>query len=373
MKNFLKYALVVLGIAALVVGGLKLRHQRQQALQSMPPPDAAPWAVRTATVQSGRATRGFPALALVKGQNEVNIAPRLEGIIQEMGPREGQSVAEGALLARIDTRELEDKLASLQAQRQAAVADAERKARDVQRSEELLKEKSISESQVDQQRAAARAAQEQVRSLEKQISAERIRLTYAQIKAPFAGVISARMADPGDLATVGKPLYRLVSTDGGRLEVRLPAEVLEQVHPGTEVQVSHRGQSLRLTTDRVFPSLDQRALGRLEIDLEEIPFRAVPGALLRARVITEAVDQALLVPRDSLLLGADPTQGRVLRLSEENPPRVQPLPVQVLLRAREGIAVEGELQPGDRLVQAHETTLLQLRDGDPVRVLEQHP
>ena len=351
-----------------MAGGLKLRQQRQQELAQASPAAVASWAVRTATVTRGRATQGFPALALVKGANEVDIAPRLGGIILEMGPREGEAVSAGEALARIDTRELEDKLASLEAQRAAAAADAERKERDVLRSEELLKKKSIGESTVDQQRAAARAARDQVHALDKQIAAERTRLDYARITAPFAGVISARQADPGDLAAVGKPIYRLVATGSGRLEVRLPAEVLAQVRSGTEVVVSRENESLFLHADRVFPNLDERSLGRLEIDVPELPFGTVPGALLRARIITEARADALLVPADALVPSDDPSHSHVLRLSDEQPPRIQSVAVAIALHAVEGIAVEGDLTPGERLVVAHETTLLRLRDGDSVRI-----
>jgi len=368
VKRGLLYLSILLLGAALVTGGLMLRRQRQQDLAQVPTPAAAPWAVHTTAVARGRATAGFPALALVKGATEVGIASRLEGIILEMGPREGQTVEEGELLARIDTQELEDKLASLEAQRQAAVADAERKKRDARRAEDLFRDKGISESQVDEQRAAARAAQEQARSLEKQIAAEHTHMGYARITAPFAGVISARLADPGDLAAVGKPIYRLVSTAGGRLEVRLPAEVLTQVHPGTEVVLSQRGETLPLHTNRVFPNLDERSLGRLEVDVPKLPFGAAPGALLRARVITDAIDDALLVPADSLLPSQDPEHSHVLRLSTDRPPRIQTVPVAIRLRAAEGVAVQGDLKPGDRLVTAHETTLLRLRDGDAVRL-----
>ena len=285
MKNKWLYFLTLLVLVTVVAGGLKLRHQRQQELAGVTAPVPAPWAVHTATVRCGRSTDGFPALALVKGAREAGVAPRLVGTILEMGPREGQTVVEGALLARIDTRELKDDLASLQAQRRAAAADAKRKARDARRAEELLVDKNISESEADQLQASARVAREQVRNLEKQIAAERTRLGYARITAPFAGVVESRLADPGDQAAVGKPLYRLVATASGRLVVRLPAEVLEKVHPGTEVELEHNGMRLDLEAGRVYPSLDERSLGRLEIDVPELPFGTAPGTLLRARVI----------------------------------------------------------------------------------------
>jgi len=368
MKKTFTYVIALLLLAFLVAVGLKQRQQRQHELATVARPEPAPWSVHTAVVARGRATRGFPALALVKGANEVTIAAQLGGILLEMDPREGQRVGAGALLARIDTRELEDTLASLDAQRRGAVADAGRKARDTQRGEALLKSHTISESQVDQERAAARAAEEQVRNLEKQIGAARTRLGYARIVAPFAGVIAARLADPGDLASVGKPVYRLIDTRSARLEVRLPAEVLEQVAPGTEVILSHRGQDRVLHTDRVFPSLDERSLGRIEIDVPKLPFGLAPGALVRARVITSAVEDTLLVPFDTLLPAQDPNRGWVLKVVSGQPPRVRTVPVSITLRSAEGVAIEGKLAAGDRLVTAHETTLLRLHDGDPVRV-----
>lgn len=357
----------LLVLVVLVVGGLTLRRRRQAELANVAPPVLAPWAVRVASLTRGRVTRGFPALALLRGENEVALSPRLGAVILELGPRAGQRVDRGDLLARLDTQELTEQLASLEAQRLAAVSDAERRVRDARRAEELLASKILSKSEADERQATARSAQEQVRSLENQLAAARTRLGYARLTAPFAGVISERLADPGELAAVGKPIYRLVSTDSGRLEVRLPAEVLEQVEPGSEVVVSHGGELLRLRATRVLPSLDQRSLGRLEVDLPTLPVGAVPGALLGARVVTDAVDDVLIVPPDAILAGEGAT-GRVLKLAGDAPDRVVAVPVTVRLRGREGVAVDGALQVGDRVVTAHESTLRRLRDGDPVRI-----
>ena len=373
MKKALIYLLVVAALAALITGGLLLRHQRQQQLADAAPPQPMPWSLRVAEVTRARATRGFPALALVRGANEVAISAQLSGILLEMTRREGQRVAEGGLLARIDPRELEDKLASLEAQRAGAEADAKRLERDAVRAAEVLRKHGISESEADRQRAAADSAREKVNSLNKDIAAERTRLGYATITAPFAGVISDRLADPGDLATLGKALYRLIGTDSSRLEVRLPAEVLEQVKIGSEVQFSHGGNTLTLTAARVFPSLDERSLGRLEVDVSGMPFDTVPGTLLRARVITAALDDALLVPADALLPSTDPGSGKpmahVFKLSQAQPPTLTKVPVEILLKTRTGVAVAGELSPGDRVVVAHETQLRRLREGDTVRAV----
>ena len=125
---------------------------------------------------------------------------------------------------------------------------------------------------------------------------------------------------------------------------------------------------MALRADRVFPSLDERSLGRLEIDIPNLPFGLPPGALVRARVIIAAIDDALLVPADTLLPGKDADHGRVLKVDHGDPPRVRQVPVSVALRSAGGVAVAGALSPGDRLVSAHETTLQRMRDGDLVRI-----
>ncbi len=367
MKKVLLYALGAVVLAALVLGGVKLRQKRLAHLAELPPPAAAPWVLRTAEVRRGRATRGFPALAAVEGSREVAVSPRLQGIVLEMGPREGEHVEAGQLLATLDTRELEEKLAALEADLAAARAEAERKRRDYARALKLLKARNISESEVDARRSAAEAAAEKVKSLERKIAAERVRLGYARITAPFEGVISARLADPGELAKVGEPLYRLISTPGGRLRVRLPLEVLQQLSPGAEVVVSRDGRSHHFRATRIFPSVDERELGRLEIDVDQVPFGAPPGALLHARVITRAVDDALLVPPAAVMSEPGASKGRVLRITADRPPRAQWVSVTIRLRAAEGVAVGGDLAAGDRVAVGHESMLLRVRDGDAVQ------
>lgn len=372
MKTWLKRLIAVLLMAALVVAGLLLRHQRQQQLADAAPPVQAPWALRVAEVSRGRATEGFPALALVKGDQQVAISAQLSGILLEMNRREGEQVAAGDRLARIDTRELEDKLASLEAQHLGAVADAERLQRDSRRADEVLQKHGISESDADRQRAAAAAAQEKVNSLAKDIAAERTRLGYATLSAPFAGVISQRLADPGDLATVGKALYRLIGTASSRLEVKLPAAVLAQVAIGSEVEISQAdGSTASVRAARVYPSLDERSLGRLEIDLPGLPPGSVPGSQLHARVITAALDDVLLVPANALLGGDAQASARVFKVisgQSTGTTTLASVPVQVLMHSGAQVAIKGPLQAGDQVVTAHHTTLLRLRDGDALRV-----
>jgi len=153
-----------------------------------------------------------------------------------------------------------------------------------------------------------------------------------------------------------------------RIQVRLPQTVLEQVHPGTTLVLRHGDQTLRIPLNRVHPALDARALGAAEADLAERPFGLPSGSRLAARVVLEQQDDALRIPRRALLHGQRPGTGTVLKvLGSDGEDHLAAVPVTVALEARDAVAVDGALRAGDRVVVAHESTLMRLRDGDPVR------
>jgi RND family efflux transporter MFP subunit len=355
-KKYIISATVI--ILLLVAFAFIIRHQRQTELAQIAPPTKSPWAVNIATVKQEKATAGFPAVAVIKGMNDIAVTPRLSGILLAVNVREGSYVAKGALLAKIDTQELKQQLKSLIANKQSAETDAKSKRRDADRAEKLLLTKGISQATTEQLIAAAKSAQEQVNSLHNQISAAKTHINYAQITAPFSGVISARMSDAGDFAAQGKPLFRLISDQGARLEVRLPANVLEKITKQTQIEISHNQHSSSITVDRIFPSVDLRSLGHIEIDLADKPFGLSTGALLHARIITQSQDNVLLIPVDALL-----PQQQVLMVVDN---KITPVPVHVLFKAKEGIAITGNLQLGTKIVTAHESQLLQMKAGDTV-------
>jgi RND family efflux transporter MFP subunit len=358
MQNMKKFFLPISIALILIVAGVALRHQRQTELDNIQAPNIAPWAVNVVKVKQGNATVGFPAVAEIKGMNDVAITPRLSGIILTTAVREGSYVDKGSLLAQIDTQELHDQLNSLLANKASAQTDAKNKQRDAQRAKKLLLNKGISQSSADQLIAAAKSAQERVTSLTNQLAAAKTHINYAKITAPFSGVVADRMVDPGDFAAQGKPMFRLISDQGARIVIRLPASVLEKVSKNTIVELSNENKVKTLKVDRIYPSVDARSLGHIEIDLNEIPFNLSIGSLLHARVVNKTKLNSLIIPADALL----PTH-QVLVIKNK---KIQTVTVNVLFQAKEGIAVEGNLQTNDQIIVAHESQLLKMNNGDTV-------
>lgn len=354
--------LAVLILLAAVAAGLKIRQKRAAQLAAMPPPEPAPWALHVAEVSRGSLQRTFPTLAELSASQQITLRAQVAGTILEMGPREGVAVQPGQRLARIDVRELLENKASLEAQLAAARAEVER-AHDEYRRHLKLEEKGLtSDEALQARRTAWVAAKEKVRSLQRQISALQVRIGYGEVKAPVAAVIAARLAEPGDAAQPGTPLYRLSVDSAARLKVTLPQEILSQIRPGTRVILRHGEHHQVVTLDRIFPALDARALGSAEADLERLPFGLPSGARIPAEVVLQSVDDALKVPLEALVRTG---QGRAW-LFQVKDGRLHKVPVSVLLEGDRLAAVRGDLDPGQPVVVAHRSVLLQLADGDRV-------
>ncbi len=368
-KKPLKIFLALLIIVLLVGSGFILHKKRLTRLAHVPKQTLAPWALHVAEVSDLPVDSGFPALARVSTREEVTVMARISGRILEMGPREGVPVTKGTLLVRIDTREIADKIRSLSAQLIAARVEATRTRDELQRERKLFKDGGSSESAVEARRTAAVAAGQKVKSLEHEISSLKVRQGYGEISSPVDGIIANRLAEPGDMAVPGRPLYKITSSAGALVRVELPQSILHEVRPGTPMALYHETQEVTVPISRVFPTVDARALGFVEADLASIPFDLPSGSRVACRVILQQTRDAVRVPYGSLLCGADKKRCRVARVvQKEEKDVIDMVPVTVQLRGHEGVAVTGDLQAGQRVVVAHESVLLQLDNGDPVTI-----
>ncbi len=364
LRSLLFTLVALLLILAVVAAAVKIRHHRAEELAHLPPPEAAPWALHVAPLVRGALSRGFPTLARLSASREITVRAQVAGTLLEMGPREGIAVKPGALLARIDVRELLEQRAGLQARLAAARAEVERTHDDYRRQQELKRKGLTSDEALQAKRTAWVAAREEVNSLERQISALDVRIGYGHVRSPAQAVIAARLAEPGDAVQPGSPLYRLTVDSSARIKVTLPQEILAQVHPGTPVVLRYGQRRLRHVLDRIFPALDARALGSAEADLKKLPFGLPSGAKIPAVVILRSVEDAWVVPQRALVAGGS---GHAW-LFQVHGGRLHQVRVRVRLEGDRRVAVEGDLAAGDPVVVAHRSVLLQLRDGDPVVV-----
>jgi RND family efflux transporter MFP subunit len=279
---------------------------------------------------------------------------------------EGARVAAGEVLAVLD--ETDYALAHQRAKAALAVAEANRAHAQTERerAESLLKTGGITDkdnlaAQVGLQVAEASLAQSRA---EAAIAAQQQART--QVRAPFAGRVARRHADPGAQLGAGAPIFTVV--DDAVLEFRaaVPSADYAKVRVGAAVEVAVdalAGQAVRGRVARVTPLVEERT--RSFAAVVEVPWSEglVGGMFARATVRVGEVADALVVPPAALVRdGADPTRADVFLL-EGNVARRRSVGVGV--EGADAVQVTSGLQAGQRVVLDPPVTL---SDGAPVQV-----
>ena len=367
VKRLVILVLVLLVAGALAMGALHIRKKRLDGLDSEPSPVLEPWALELVAVRRGQLARSFPALATIKSKAEIIVYGQLGGTILKMGPREGVAVEKGQMLAQIDARELKETIAATEARLGAAKALAANRKIELDRERKLLSTGGTTRSRADALEAAHLEARDSVRALERQIKGLRVRLGYATVVAESKGVVAARLVEPGQVCLPQHALYRIAVSGGARVSLRLPQEILGTLSPGSTFELHQGAESLKVRIDRIHPSLDAHALGVVEADLESRPFGAPDGARVAARVMLAHRDDALIVPLRSFLSRGSSNQGVVFRVRGSGADaRLEAVQVVRDLVSARSMSVTSDLAEGDRVVEAHRSVLLRLRDGDAV-------
>lgn len=266
-----------------------------------PAPELAPVAVTVSTSETAAAPTRHPAR--VVPVEEAEVATRTAGTIDRVHVRVGDRVARGAPIATLDE-------ADVRARIDAARASLELARKTFARVEALERDGAASTQEKDQATAQLRGAEAMVREAEAQAA-------YVEIRAPFAGVVTARMADPGDLAAPGFPLVQLAGT-GVKVVTELPATLSGTVAAGDGVKLVVEGRVLAGTVSHVVPALN-RASRRFRVEIApEADASLLPGAFVRVRLET-GTDVSRWIPADAVvrsgqLTGAFTVEEETLRL-----------------------------------------------------------
>ncbi len=327
-------------------------------------PEATPsLTVALATPQTSDVAREVVASGAVAAWEEVSVGVELSGVrVASVEVEVGSVVDAGDVLLRLDDRTLAAQLLQADASATEAATNLETARRQAARVRELADEQMVSVQDAEESEAARDNAQARLNTAIASRDAARVQRDFTVVRAPSAGVVSARSVQPGQVVGAGGELLRLIRD--GRLEWR--AELAEAdlllVAPGAVVQVQTAAGPVAGTVRRVSPALDaQSRTATIYADLPEPgPLRA--GMFAQGR-ITLGRASALLIPVDAVVR----RDGRAYVVTVQDDNRVREQGVDVGATHGDRIEVRDGLTADDRVVARGGGFL---GDGDLVRVVD---
>ncbi len=363
--------LVTAGILAWQKFGPQPAQPQQQRWRGMAA-QAVP--VRVAEVVRERLDLHLKALGTATALNTVTVRSRVDGELVEIAFEEGQEVAAGDLLARIDPRPYEVRLAQAQGQQQQNLAQLDNARTELARYRDLATKGHVAAQQLSAQEALVREYEARRQSDRASVDDARLQLSYTRIVAPIAGRVGLRNVDVGNLVRAGDaeglvtitqlaPISVLFSVP----ETELP-RLLDAVRADAALAVEAWDRDeRRVLAAGTLASLDNRidtqtGTLRLRAQFANEDGRLFPNQFVNVRLRVSRED-AVTIPNAAVQYGS--AGNYVFAVDGEDKVAIRPL----VLGASEGervVVLEG-LEPGERVVLEG---LDRLREGSSVLVVE---
>jgi RND family efflux transporter MFP subunit len=357
-KKLLAVLIVILVVVALTLAVVRKEWQ----LAHLPPPANPPMPVVTAQVTEGQASNTVATVALVQSETSATVSAEVAGSLLEVRFHEGDAVKKGEVMALIDPRTFDDAVQAAEARVTAAEEDYAKQKAIFDRDKVLVTGGAIAQQAFDISKAQLAGVEAARVTAARALQSARVYRSYCTVPAPYSGVVTGRLAEPGDLAAPGKPLYTLQIPGAVKVLSKLSQDQLARLRVRDTVIFQNGGQTLETATTRIYPALDAAHLGSVETDLKQPPFGLPSGATVAASYAAAPV-RGLLVPNDALLEGIEKTT--VVKVEQG---KAQPVPVRVLGRGeKESALAAGEaLKAGDVLIVGLPSELMALTAGTPV-------
>lgn len=254
--------------------------------------------VPTAEVVSEKLPVFSEAVGTVRSRRTTRVSPRIMATILEVSVEQGDAVREGAILARLDDREIAARVAAAEANLSQAEARLTIAQAAHARYQGLFEKGAATREQLESVTGEYEVAKAAVTGAKEAVRAAEIVVGYTEIVAPLSGVVTEKLAEPGDLGLPGKPILVIQNPDELRLEADVREYLVPSVSVGTEVSVvfgTPIDEELVTRVSERAPEADPRTRTfRCKADLPA-ESKARPGNFGRMRFRTGERD-VLLIP-----------------------------------------------------------------------------
>ena len=307
----------------------------------------------------------------VEALRRAEVATQVEGLVVKLLVREGDRVKRGQKLAELDTSSLDARKKTLDAdviEAESRLCSAESRHR---RAQSLFQGELISDEELDNARFEQEALEARRGSLQASIEEVDLQLRQSVILAPFDGAVTEKLTEVGQWVQEGAAVVSLLSLEELEVAIEVPEVHIGRVRLGQSAQLKFDAfpeQPLAGKVSVVIPEADPNARTfPVKIRVPSGGGRVHAGMTATVTLAPASPRQATIVPKDALVSEGD---GWIVFLLQPDD-TVKPVEVVIGEGAGQWVEIQGELQPGERVITRGNE---RVRPGQTVRpTLREYP
>lgn len=361
----------ILLTAGVIVGlGTYVRTTQNRQLVAWTEERAVP-AVRVATPIRSTQETVIRLPGRLEAFSRASIYSRVDGYLKSWAVEIGDSVTAGQILATIETPELDQQLLQARADLSSTTVSATLASASAKRWLALGQSNAVSQQQVDEHVAEAGTTQARVNAAKANVDRLIETKRFAQIVAPFDGMVTTRATDVGALIEAGRgtgngqPLFEVADVKKLRLYVQVPQNYTSAIGAGTEAKLTlpeHPGQLFTAKVMAASGAIDSASNSmRVQLVVDNPERELLAGAYVDMSFYVPADSNRLKVPASAVVF--DSSGVRVATIDGAN--RVSFKTITIANDTGSYIDVQDGLLPSDRVIQSPPDGL---QDGDTVRL-----
>jgi membrane fusion protein (multidrug efflux system) len=247
MYAYSKRSVLFVAIVLSVAGGCRKKAPPATAAEGTIKIGASDYVV---AVQQ-RITTGPTLSGSLTAETEANVRAEIAGPLLDVAVREGDRVAKGKLLARINP----GAISAQQGSQAAGIASLRNNValaqKDLNRQESLFRAGIVARATVEAARQQVDIARNQLAQAQAQSATTTVAAGNATVEAPISGVVSKRWVSEGDVVQVGATLFTIIDPQTMQLEADVAADSLQDIRIGTPIEFSVQGLDGKLFIGRI--------------------------------------------------------------------------------------------------------------------------
>ena len=342
MRSKIPLYAVPIAITAALAAAL-LATTSSQAQQAKPP-EPPPTIVQVAKAEVARIAPRHWAPGSVVSRDDAKLATSATGRLEYVA-EVGTRLKAGDRVAKLEDETIRLRLEDAKSEVARITAQRELAERTRVRLEKLAASNSVAANQLDEARAQVAQYTAQLRQAEVRVRSAQHDLDQTELRTPFPGVVSERLAQRGEYVATGAAIAHVVDTSHLEARVQAPLALASLVKPDMKLPVRLGDREFKASVRAVVPVGEERSR-QFELRLSLTSADLLVGSAIEVALPEREVAETLAVPRDALVVRSDGSY--VMRIKPDSTAER----VEVKAGASDGelTAVSGGLAAGDIVV-----------------------